>query len=124
MDEPTIVTGAPVRGTNLFGRQAVLASMWTALQHGSVLLTGPRRHGKTSVMYGLHDQPLDSWQVLIADIEHLDDPADVLETIMAALLVNKPIRQLLQKATRLPKALASWIGGVFESFDLGATPLG
>jgi hypothetical protein len=124
MDDPRIVTGPPVRGSDLFGRAPVLQSLWKAIQRGSVLLTGPRRHGKTSVMYGLHDKPLERWQVVITDIEYLDDPADVLETMLASLLVNKPIRQFLKKAAKIPTALAKWAAGVLESIELETEPLG
>jgi hypothetical protein len=37
-----IITGAPVRGKDLFGREAELKKLWALIQHGHVLLTGPR----------------------------------------------------------------------------------
>jgi len=43
---PANVVGAPVRGPDFWGRRADADALWRQLEHGSVLLTGPRRHGE------------------------------------------------------------------------------
>ena len=45
------VMGPPVEGENFFGRENELRHVWELLKEGNnVLLLGPRRVGKTSMM--------------------------------------------------------------------------
>ncbi|MBL8228069.1 MAG: AAA family ATPase [Bryobacterales bacterium] len=49
------VIGPVARGDNFFGRTRELAECWRVLETGSVLLSGPRRIGKTSFLHRLLD---------------------------------------------------------------------
>ncbi len=118
-----IITGAPVRGADFFGRSAEVERTWQRLAHGSVLLTAPRRHGKTSLMYGLIDQPLDGWHTTIADVEYIDQISDLLETLLAALLANHPIRSAISKLKKVPAEFLNWIKGGLEEVELGASSI-
>ena len=52
------VTGAPVVGDDLYGREAEIERLWTALDRGdSLLMLAPRRVGKTSLMRELERDP-------------------------------------------------------------------
>ena len=48
--------GPPVRGDDLFGRDAFVDLVWEKLDSTHILLAAPRRFGKTSVMYRLIDE--------------------------------------------------------------------
>lgn len=54
---PEFYTGAPVDPVDLRYRGAFLKELWRALRTRHVVLTAPRRTGKTSVMDHLHDNP-------------------------------------------------------------------
>ncbi len=45
--------GAPVQGDNFYGRTKEIENIWARLATDHVLLTAPRRVGKTSIMYRL-----------------------------------------------------------------------
>lgn len=64
------VVGAPVSGDNLFGRERELNQIWQRLERGDhVLMTAPRRVGKTSLMMELKRQPRPGWTVVYVDVE-------------------------------------------------------
>lgn len=50
---PQNVCGAPVQGDNFYGRTKEIEDIWARLATDHVLLTAPRRVGKTSIMYRL-----------------------------------------------------------------------
>jgi hypothetical protein len=50
---PENVCGRPVRDGNFYGRSRDVARLWARLETDHVLLTAPRRVGKTSLMYAL-----------------------------------------------------------------------
>ncbi len=118
-----IITGSPVRYEELFGRAAELDSLWEMLESGHVLVAAPRRHGKTSLMYGLLDLPRAGWEVAFTDVEYLDDPADLLEAVLAGLLINRPVGRTLRRLKRLPSQLGQWLRCV-EQLEIGNAAIG
>src|SRR5215510_12933728 len=77
--------GPPVRGTDFFGREAFVRLASDKLKEGHVLLAGPRRFGKTSVMYRLMDDPQWDYRIIHADLEHLADPASLIAELTEKL---------------------------------------
>lgn len=63
------ILGDPVDGENFFGREAVLALLWRKLERQSLILSAPRRVGKTSVMYRMRDQPRPGWRPIHFNVE-------------------------------------------------------
>ena len=43
------IAGSPVEGTDFFGRETAIRSLWDLLSNHDILLLGPRRIGKTSL---------------------------------------------------------------------------
>lgn len=121
---PPIVTGAPVHGPAFFGREKEIDAAWQGLAHGHVLLSAPRRHGKTSLMYQLKDRPRPGWQVVFANVEYIQDPADLLEEMLAGLLANQPLRRSLRAIQQLGQTLRAWLGQALEGFEMSAAGLG
>lgn len=52
---PRNVCGTPVKGENFFGRTKEIDDIWDRLATDHVLLTAPRRVGKTSIMFRLQN---------------------------------------------------------------------
>ena len=111
-------------GGDLYGREGEIERLWEQLAHGHVLLTAPRRHGKTSVMYGLVDQPPTNWEVIFADIEYIDNPADLLDAVLAELLTNRPVRRAIERIKSIPAAIADWIRGALSQVEAGVESVG
>ena len=68
---PEFYTGAPVDPIDLRLREAFLADLWQALRIGHVVLTAPRRTGKTSVMDYLRDRPEKGFSVVSINVQDL-----------------------------------------------------
>ncbi len=77
--------GPPVRGVDCFGRDAFVELLWQKVEVGHVLLAAPRRFGKTSVMYRLIDEPRGEFLVVHADLEHLEEPSQLLTELISKL---------------------------------------
>lgn len=95
------VIGSPAREGEFWDRERELAQIWRALETSSVLLTAPRRFGKTSLMQRLVDQPRDGWQAFYFDTEGIDQPETLVAEIIATLLHERKLRQLLNKARKI-----------------------
>src|SRR5512140_3675383 len=103
--KPANVAGPTVRGSDFWGREQEVAAMWRLLGHGSVLLTAPRRHGKSSLMNALADAPREGWTVVYLDVEYVETPSAFLTEIAAALLQLDSFRKLIRKTAAATGAL-------------------
>ena len=73
---PEFYTGAPVDPVDLRFREAFVAELWQTLRTRHVVLTAPRRTGKTSVMDYLRDHPENGSSVVSINVQDLTHPAD------------------------------------------------
>lgn len=108
------VIGAPVRGSDFYGRDQFVKLVWRQLRHGSILLAAPRRFGKTSVMYRLMDNPQGEYKIVHADLEHLADPGDFMLELIVQLSKDSRIGRLLESITVFSKEL---LNGLRETVD-------
>ena len=81
-DTPEFCTGAPVDPVDLRFRGAFLAELWQTLRTGHVVLTAPRRTGKTSVMDYLRDHPENGFSVVSINVQDLTHPADFFQVLL------------------------------------------
>jgi hypothetical protein len=124
MTRPRNIAGPVVRGPDLWGRADEVAHLRQLLRRGSVLLTGPRRHGKSSLMYALLDSPESGCTVILLDVEWVETPEEFLTTMAAELLAIDRIRQITSKLRATPSALARWISGVLDEVGVGLENVG
>ena len=82
---PEFYTGAPVDPVDLRYRGAFLKELWRALRARHVVLTAPRRTGKTSVMDHLRDNPENGVSVVSINVQDLTHPADFFQVLLDAL---------------------------------------
>src|SRR5262249_37989352 len=108
--KPANVVGPTVRGTDFWGRETEVNELWRSLARGSVLLTAPRRHGKSSLMNALADDPQEGGIVLYLDVEYVETPSAFVAEVTAALLQLDGFRKLMRAAAGAPGALLRWVG--------------
>lgn len=108
------VAGAPVVGEDLFGRERELAHIWRMLERGAhVLMTAPRRAGKTSLMRELERNPRDGWIVAYADVEACTEPGGIIAEILGEIVKKKEFKQKFRDMmSDLFAEAASWIGSI------------
>ncbi len=92
-----IEIGPPVRGEEFWDRELEIEQIWQSLETSSILLTAPRRFGKTSLMLRLLDQHPQGWQVFYFDTEWITQPEDFIAEIVIQLLRQNKLRQFASK---------------------------
>ena len=81
---PEFYIGSPVESVDLRFRDEFVAELWQTLRTGHVVLTAPRRTGKTSVMDYLRDYPENEFQVVSINVQDLTHPADFFQVLLDA----------------------------------------
>ena len=79
---PEFYTGAPVDPGDLRFRGAFVAELWRTLRTAHLVLTAPRRTGKTSVMDYLRDHPDNGFSVVSINVQDLTHPADFFQVLL------------------------------------------
>ena len=103
-----IVVGQTVRGENFWNRKIEVDNIWDALNSGShILLTAPRRVGKTSIMYKVLDEPQDNTIVLYVDTESADSKNEFWYKLFNRLLEEEFLNTLKTKAKNLYENIKS-----------------
>ncbi|MGI9408118.1 MAG: hypothetical protein ACR2O4_17205 [Hyphomicrobiaceae bacterium] len=141
MTGPTIKIGAPVTGSDFFGRERDVERFWRKINAGQhLLLVSPRRIGKTSLMRHIEANPRDNWVPVFADVEGKTDAAAVIAEIMnrlqnrggVAARITKRFMEMLETAelrgfgfsAKIKKrAMDDWsqLATAFEEAIAGAT---
>ncbi len=109
--EMRIVIGPPVCGEELWDREDEINALWKALETSSVLLTAPRRFGKTSVMLNLVDEPREGWQAFYFDLEGMAQPEEFIAEVVLTLLRERKLPHLAHK---LKKSIGNLVGRIEE----------
>jgi hypothetical protein len=110
--------GPPVRGTDFYGREALVDLIWQKLSVGNVLLAAPRRFGKTSVMYRLMDGPRPGYKLVHADLEHLTEPAQLIAQLVIQLARDNQFSRIINGLSYFPGKLWGIFTRSFEEVEL------
>jgi hypothetical protein len=121
---PRNIIGPVVRGDDFWGREADFDRAWALVERGSVLLTGPRRHGKTSLMSAMQDRPRTGWTVVHAHVEYVQTPMEFATELSAALVQQEHLGAWLRRARGLPATLTRWIQQVLDQVEVGIDNMG
>lgn len=100
---PRLKTGAPVTGSDFFGRAAEVKNFWKKVESGNnLLLVSPRRVGKTSLMRHVAANPEPRWNPVFVNLEGKKSAASVIVAIVKELEgkagAGKKIAGLFKKA--------------------------
>ncbi|HKU77307.1 MAG TPA: hypothetical protein VJR02_25565 [Pyrinomonadaceae bacterium] len=110
--------GAPVRGTDFYGRDSLVELVWNKLKTGNILLAAPRRFGKTSVMYRLIDEPRFDFKVVHADLEHMTEPAELISLLTVQLAKDTRLTRIASGLSYFPRTLWTRFKNTFSEVDL------
>lgn len=118
---PEFYTGAPVDPIDLRFRDAFVAELWQVLRTGHLVLTAPRRTGKTSVMDYLRDHPENGFRVVSINPQDLTHPADFFQVLLDAFHDAHP--DFLRDQLAAGWGLVSGVLDKVESIGVGAFKL-
>ena len=118
---PDFYTGAPVDPMDLRFRGPFLEELWQTLRTGHVVLTAPRRTGKTSVMDYLRDHPENGFSVVSINVQDLSHPADFFQVLLDGFHDAHPdfVRDQLSAGW----GLVSGVLGRIDEFGVGGFKL-
>lgn len=107
------ITGVPVVGEDLFGREFELDQFWSILNRGgNILMLAPRRVGKTSLMREVERNPQNHWLVCYLDLEAGDTASYCVAAIAAAITSIPDVSSVLQT-----NPISSRISDVLSKID-------
>ncbi len=82
-----ITVGQAVRGQEFWERRDELEDIWDAIESGShILISAPRRVGKTSILYKILDEPKENYLPMYIDTESADREDEFWKKLFNALL--------------------------------------
>ncbi len=85
----------------LLGRDELLTALWTELDHRSLLLSGPRRIGKTELLRAMATSPARGWRTVRVDVEGLKTFPEAVEEIERVLrrenLLSSSVRDAMSR---------------------------
>lgn len=78
MSTPDFYTGAPIDPNDLWFRDEFIAELWNELQTQHLILSAPRRTGKTSVLDYLAANPQNEFVPISVFVQDINHPADFI----------------------------------------------
>ena len=111
------ITGPPVRGEQLKFREREVNEIIHRLSAGnSVLMIGLRRIGKSSVMWGVHDQAPSDWVTSYHDVQGMRTPSDFFSILLRSLPKGKreQVIEHWSRAQTVPLRLLDFIKAHFR----------
>lgn len=111
------IVGPVVTGEDFFPRPSLLERIWERIPVENILLTAPRRSGKTSIMYRLRDKPQLGYHGVSLNVEGASGAGQMLHLILKAL-------QAHPKYTSVVKSVMSTLEGFFSRGIKVETPMG
>ncbi len=109
-EHPKTIIGAPAEGDVFYRREYINAQFWRKAARGEhLLISAPRRVGKTSVMKDLEQNCIDGFIAVYSDIESCKNQAEFYRRLYNLLL------GLVQKSKRYKTILADFL----KSRDIG-----
>jgi len=114
-------TGSPLDPDDLWFREEFVDLLWDILSTEHVLLTAPRRTGKTSVMDYMAAKPQGGYSAISVFVQDLDHPSEFLLTLLDAFMTNI-LSFSARYSSPVPVGLARYWGGS-EKWSLPASRL-
>ena len=107
-------TGSPLDPDDLSFRDEFIEQLWEILKSEHVLLTAPRRTGKTSVMDHMAARPQGGFSTVTVFVQDLDHPAELLLTLLDAFQDRHPnlFRSVFQSSSHLIGKILGSVGEI------------
>jgi len=98
----SIIVGQAVRNHDFWDRANELEDIWDAINSGShILISAPRRVGKTSIMYKMLDNPKSRYIPIYIDTESADSQNEFWQKLFHALIEEDFVNRLEATAKTL-----------------------
>lgn len=121
------IAGQPVRGENFFERPTLIRQFHQKIESGSsVLISAPRRVGKTSLMFHVQDQGMEGFYFIYLITESVNSENEYFKRILNKIFDTEfltPLQKFSKKAHQILKDRGARISEVGKSvkFDKEST---
>ena len=105
---PSIHMGPPAWGPDFFDREEIIEECWKTLESASVILSAPRRYGKSSVMLSLRDNPLDEFFPIYFELEEHSSLQGFIYELVSKIVENDK---------SIMKTFKRWLSKVFQGIE-------
>ncbi|KPK90469.1 hypothetical protein AMJ80_08355 [bacterium SM23_31] len=103
-----IITGPPVAGDNYFFRKKLAEEAWNLIESGChILITAPRRVGKTSFMYYLKDHPKKGYCFIYLNTESVNNENEFFRRLVNKIVTTEHIGNSQKIVTFIKKNIPS-----------------
>lgn len=109
------IVGNAVSGKDFYGRERIIKDIRESIKKESVLLSAPRRFGKTSIMKTIYEKPPSNFIPIFIDVEGMSKPAEFISQVMAELYGEEVLRKSIFSQA---KALFAPLIGTIEQLDV------
>jgi len=116
---PALVVGSVPRGEDYFGQEGLIDNIRAKLKTDNILLTAPRRFGKTAAMYKLCDDPWPPFLPVYTNVEHIMSAADFMVELIATLYQEHQFKRVINKLWVEAKDFGRFLGNLPEDIDIG-----
>ena len=116
---PYPIIGNVPRGEDYFGQEQLIENLWGILEKDNILLTAPRRFGKTAAMYRLLDEPRPQFLPVYTDIEPIATAGDFMVELISKIYQKRYFRRIINKLWEGSKDIATFFRNLPEDIDIG-----
>ena len=116
---PTPIIGNVPRGEDYFGQEQLIETLWKRLEKDNILLTAPRRFGKTAAMYKLLDEPRPQFLPLYTDLEPIETPGDFMVELISKVYQKRQFKRTINRLWEGSKDVALFFRNLPEDIDIG-----
>lgn len=117
------VVGAPARKEQFYPRPDLRAAILESIAAGEhILLTAPRRVGKTSVLFDLVDNPDDNIYAVYLNTEAINDPEVFYKDILAAIINTDLVERFGKFSHNVKSFITDWAKKI-SSVQLGTVEM-
>lgn len=111
--------GKTATGENFFLRNDIVVEIYEALNEGNnLLLSAPRRVGKTSIIQFIKDNPTDEYYCVYVDTEDVSDGQSFFRVLLKAIFDIENKSRYLKSIEKAGKRLKGFFGSI-DNIDIG-----
>ncbi len=115
--------GKTATGDNFFQRDKVIAEIYEALEEGqNLLLSAPRRVGKTSIIHYIKDNPSEDYYCVYVDTEDVSDSQAFFRVLLKAIFDIENKHRFLKTIEKAGKKLKGFLSSI-ENVEVGGVKI-
>ncbi len=114
-----LVIGNVPRGKDYFGQEVLIKTLWRKLENDNILLTAPRRFGKTAAMYHLLDKPREVFEPVILNVEPITSASNFIVELVARLHKKSSFHKRILSLWEKKENILNFFRDSISNIDIG-----